>query len=585
MSGGRSTRKKAPAAPHPARESAIKKAPTGIVGFDELTQGGLPRNRTTLIVGGAGSGKTNFALQALVHGAQSGEAALFVAFEEPSTQIRENARSLGWDLEALSDRLFFLDAKLPREAVYGGAFDLAGLLSSLDALVAARKVKRVVFDGVDILLGLLESTALERRELHRLSDWAMGAGITCLLTAKTAGTDSTLPERYPFLPFMADCVLHLNQQLSTHTARRYVRVLKYRGTAHSANQHPLVISSRGLEVLDAEGNEMRHQIFTDRVSTGIERLDAMLQGGYHRGSSVLISGAPGAAKTLFAASFAAAACERGEQALYISFDEAPSQIARNVRSVGIDLQQHVDSGRLRMHSIYTRTHDIDQHVTRIGELMRAMQTKHMVIDPISRLSAPGAIGPEGEDAAIRLLDLSKRLGVTVVSTALLATAGALQEATAIGISALSDTWLHLTYGVQAGERNRAITIVKSRGTNHSNQVREVLLSDRGIDLADVYAAGGEVLMGTLRWEREAELLRRAEELAAESARKQSQLEMSIDDTALRIRALERELSTSRVELEHMQGQERKKVETSAEHVKGIKALRRGDAPPASRRRK
>ncbi|HWP99847.1 MAG TPA: circadian clock protein KaiC, partial [Vicinamibacterales bacterium] len=481
----------------------VVRAPTGIAGFDEISGGGLPAGRATLLCGGPGTGKTVCALASLVHGATAyGEPGLFVAFEEEPRRLVANASSFGWGLRDLvrRRRIVFHDARLPRAVVRDGAFDLQGLLAGVGELARRVRARRVVFDGVDLLLGTLGDAELERREIFALHEWLAASGLTAVLTAKIEGFLDGGEAFYPYLPYLVDCVVLFRMAIDQRTAHRSVRVLKYRGVEHSSNEFPLVISSSGVEVA-SYGRRLRdYGAPREKISSGVPRLDRMLGGGFYRGSSVLVSGAPGTAKTTLAAAFLLAACRRGERALFVSLDEAPAQIVRNMAAVGLDLRPHLASGLLRMDSIRPRADSPDHHLARICRAIVEHRARALVTDPISALGGRDAGG--SADAAKRLLDFAKERGVSVLATTLLAGPDAAEEATAADISTMADTWIHLSYVVRAGERNRALTIVKSRGLGHSNQVRELVLSSRGVTLSDVYAAGGEVLMGTLRWEKE-----------------------------------------------------------------------------------
>ena len=529
--------------------TGIEKAATGIAGFDDITGGGLPRGRTTLILGSPGAGKTIFALETLVNGAQqSGEAGIFIAFEENSRQIIENAAEFGWDLPSLErDKLFFLDAKLPATVVQSGAFDLAGMLMALTAKAGEMSCKRIVFDGLDVLLTMLNDPVAERREIFRLHEWLMESGVTGIITAKADASDRFTTERYAFMQFMVDCVVSLHHRLVDRVSLRALRVRKYRGSSFSENEFPLIISGKGLEIATFGRTEMAHDISMERISTGVERLDEMLDGGYYRVSSVLVTGAPGTSKTTLAGAFVEAACERGERALYVSFDEAADQIVRNLSSVGMELQRHRDADLLHMYSIRTEVMSAEAHFIQLKNLICELRPEVMVLDPISALAKTGG-QVAAVHASLRLLDYAKAEGVTVFCTSLVSDTDAMAEGTETQISTIADTWIHLAYVAKGGERNRSLTIVKSRGTKHSNQVRELILSNEGVTLADVYSAGGEVLMGTARWEKEAEV--RGEQLRrrAEADRKRRDLELAEVEVSTRIAALERELEARRAEL-------------------------------------
>jgi len=568
--------------PH-RQESAklgVKKAPdrlpTFVPGLDALTDGGLPRGRTTLIVGGPGCGKTILALQVLVEGARRArEPGIFVAFEERTREIVKDAGAFGWDLPRLQkDRLFFLDAHLDSSTVHEGAFDLAGLLAGLSAKARGLGARRIVFDGIDMLLARLDDPAAERLELQRLHQWLSESGLSGIITAKTEQVDPARSPRYGFLQYMADCVVLLQHRLVNTVASRHLQILKYRGGKASCDEFPMVLSGRGVEVAGDVAVSLEHEVSTERVSSGVSDLDAMLEGGYFRGTSILISGASGTAKSTLAAAFADAACRRRENTLFVSFDEGSAQIVRNLRSVGIRLDRHLESGRLGMYSVPARAHTVDQHLLQIRSLLESHRSRCLVIDPASALT--GAVGEAEARANLeRFIALLRNLNITIAMTSVLEDDR--RESTSAGVSTLVDTWIHLSYVIQGGERNRALTIVKSRGMGHSNQVRELLLAERGLSLTDVYTAGGAVLMGTLRWEREEQ--ERAARLQERRAFEEQQrlTEESLADLTSRIEALQQERDTKDRDLKRMREARTGDVGTGATRTGEIRKMRRGRA--------
>jgi circadian clock protein KaiC len=485
---------------------SLAKASTGIQGLDEITHGGLPRGRTTLVQGGPGCGKTILSLQTLVNGARvNREPGIFVAFEESSERILANAEAFGWDLPGLQkEKLFFIDSLPDPDLAQSGNFDLQGMLAALSEKAREVGAKRIVFDAVDVLLALLNDAASERREVYRLHEWLLAQNLTAIITAKSGGYETYAPNRpqLGFMQFMVDCALVLKHEVVSGVSERSLRVIKFRGSAFAENEAPFLIGDRGIEV--ASSNEMQkidRVASTERVSTGVSRLDAMLDGGYYRAATVLITGFPGTAKSTLCAAFAEAACARGERTLFISFDSDAAETMRNFASVGIRLERFVKKGLLRMVLARAITGSPETHLMQIKKFAREHEARCMIIDPISSLLRSGR-----EDTVRgvveRLIDWSKVAGITLVCTALLERAAPEAEGTPIKISTLPDTWIHLHYLVNGGERNRGLSIVKSRGTAHSNQVRELVLTKDGVTLADAYTTGGEVLMGTLRWEKE-----------------------------------------------------------------------------------
>jgi circadian clock protein KaiC len=525
--------------------AAVTKMRTGIRGFDEITDGGLPRGRTTLVMGGPGCGKTVFALQALVNGALgTKEAGLFVAFEESTRQIIANAATFGWDLPALErKKLFFLDARLSPDIVKAGEFDLLGILNVLRAKAEEIHAKRIVFDGIDVLLSLLDDPVAERREIYRIRDWLSQTGLTGIITQKVGGAD--VDQRYTFLQFMVDCVVVLRHQVVDGSAFRNLRVVKYRGSGFSADEFPITLTTKGLQLTNRGPTELQYEVTDERISSGLPRLDNMLRGGYHRGSNVLISGAPGTAKSTLSGLFAVAACQRGERTLYVSFDEGAAQIVRNLRSVGIRLAPHQKSGVLKMYSTRTRGPNIEDQFGALREKVRAHKPRCLVIDPLSALSTKTA-HLASADAAQQFLDFLKGEGITVVNTSLMD--GLRTDEAATGISTIADTWIHVSYVVQDGERNRALTIVKSRGTGHSNQVRELTLSNEGVTLTDVFVAQGKVLMGVARWEWEQEEQAAKKRSQAATELKRLQLQLAQAEAAARLQVVQTEMEARSAEI-------------------------------------
>ncbi|HUP91819.1 MAG TPA: circadian clock protein KaiC [Solimonas sp.] len=535
-----------------ATPKATAKAPTGIAGFDEITGGGLPRSRTTLLVGGSGSGKTIFALQFLVHGAQQcKEPGIFVAFEESSERIAANAATFGWNLPELRrKKLYFVDAQPVADLVQSGTFDLSGMLAALEAKCREMGVRRIVFDALDVVLALLPDAAARRREVYRLHDWLLARGLTGLITAKAGGDEASSigPHQFGFMHFMVDCAVVLNHSVVQGVSQRNLRVQKYRGSSFDENESPFVIGADGLEVAVARTLGRPHgKVSHERVSSGVERLDTMLGGGYYRGASVLITGFPGTAKTTLSGAFAEAACKRGERTMFVSFDSDGAEVIRNLESVGIRLGRYAKDGRLRIISARSITGSAENYLLRIKTLAKEHRARCLVIDPVSALSKSGnELTAHG--VAERLIDWSKADGITLLCTSLLdEMSGQNEGGSPMQISTLADTWIHLNYLVQAGERNRGMSIIKSRGTAHSNQVRELILSDAGVTLADTYTAGGDVLMGTLRWEKESaeRVAREVEDVAARL--KRVRLDAEEAELAVRVKSLQVELEAKQVE--------------------------------------
>jgi len=531
---------------------APNKAPTGIAGFDEITGGGLPHGRTTLLVGGPGSGKTILALQFLVHGARKcKEPGIFVAFEETSRRIADNAAGFGWKLgELQGKKLFFLDAQPQPDLVQSGSFDLGGMLAALEAQIEGMKARRIVFDALDIVLALLPDAAAKRREIYRLHEWLLARELTGLVTAKAHGEESSSFGQQPFgfMQFMVDCAVILSHGVVYGVSQRNLRVQKYRGSSFDENESAFLIGKNGIEVpMGRSLNRVDTKATSERVSSGVERLDTMLGGGYYRAASVLITGFSGTAKTTLSGAFAEAACKRGERTLFVSFDSDGAEMIRNLASVGIRLDRYVKNGCLLMVSARTITGSAETYLARIKTLAKEHRARCVAIDPVSTWSKSGN-DLSAQSIAERLSDWSKAEGITLVCTRLLDEMSSQPDSTSgLQISTIADTWIHLNYLVQAGERNRGLSIIKSRGTAHSNQVRELVLSDSGVTLADTYTAGGEVLMGTLRWQKES-----AERVAyevTEVAGKLKRVKLDAEEAELQVRvhSLQVELEAKQME--------------------------------------
>jgi circadian clock protein KaiC len=556
----------------------LERMRTGVAGLDEALGGGLPRGRTTLVVGSTGSGKTIFALQTLAQGVRLAEAGVLLTFEESPKDILGNMASFDWSPSGRAvRRLAIMDGREVRTAFRNGSFDLFGLLSAVEYRCRRLKARRIAFDGLDVLLDMIDDPALMRREVYRLSDWLAEHGLTAIITAKRQPDEEALPPRYAFFPFLTDCVIVLRHRVVGRTAMRELRVLKCRGVAHSSNEMPMLLSSAGLAIVPPRGAEMQRRVSSERISSGVARLDTMLDGGYLRGTCTLVSGAPGTSKTSLAGAFAEAACLRGERTLFVSFEEAGESIVRNLASVNIRLGRFVHSGLLRIFAVSARGKTVEEHTFRIRALLDENTARCLVVDPVSALVHVDGSEFAG-DAVLGLLDFAKHRGISVLLTSLLANSDPTEEKTAIGISTNADTWMRLSYVAAAGERNRALTIVKSRGTAHSNQVRELILSSRGLSLVDVYTAGGAVLLGTLRREKEEqERAERTRMARAEQAR-YGEIASAIAETQTRVASLRADEDRKKVELRLLKESHKAGAAVGATNLAVLRRLRGADAP-------
>jgi circadian clock protein KaiC len=481
--------------------TALPKAATGILGFDDVTLGGLPAQRPTLVCGGPGCGKTLFAMTVLVNGATMfDEPGVFMSFEEASEDLALNVQSLGYDLQSLMDaKKIVMDyVRVEKSEIeQSGDYDLDGLFIRLDHAIKSIGAKRVVLDTLEVLFAGLGNTDILRAELRRLFAWLKEQGVTAIITAERGEGSLT---RYGLEEYISDCVILLDNRVEHQITTRRIRIVKYRGSAHGTNEDPFLIDDQGISVLPITSAGLAHSTNNDAVSTGIPGLDGMLGvGGFYRGSSVLISGTAGTGKTSIASSFVDAACRRGEKCLYFAFEESPAQIVRNMRSIGIDLEPWVDAGLLKFEAARPSLFGLEMHLARMHREIERFKPDAVVLDPISSLR-----GEQGEvhSALLRVIDLLKSNGTTAILTNLVS-GQQVTDATDIGMSSLMDTWLSLVHVESNGERNRGLYVLKSRGMSHSNQIREYVLGTRGIHLINAYVGAGGVLTGSSRLAQEA----------------------------------------------------------------------------------
>jgi circadian clock protein KaiC len=484
------------------RRRSLPKSPTSIQGFDEITGGGLPKGRPTLICGGAGCGKTLFAMEFLVRGAtQYNEPGVFMSFEETEQELAANVASLGFDLDDLIRRrkIWVEHIHLERaENEQSGEFDLEGLFIRIHHAIESIDAKRVVLDTLESLFSGLPSPLILRAELRRLLTWLKMKKVTTILTAERG--EGTLT-RQGMEEYVSDCVILLDHRVENQSSIRRMRIVKYRGSTHGTNEYPFLIDQDGFSVLPVTSLGLNYASSLERVSTGIPRLDTMLSGkGYFRCSTVLVSGTAGTGKTSIAAQFVEAACKRGERALFFTFEESPSQLVRNMRSIGIHLEPWEKRGLLQFHATRPTIYGLETHLTTIIKLINNFEPDIVVLDPINAFVA-GDNQAEVKAMLLRLVDFLKMKRITAFFTSL-TSSGENIELTDVYISSLIDTWLLLRDIEIGGERNRGLYVLKSRGMAHSNQIREFKLTDHGIDLLDVYVGSEGVLTGSARLSQE-----------------------------------------------------------------------------------
>jgi circadian clock protein KaiC len=534
----------------------LAKAPTGIKGLDEVTGGGLPCGRPTLVCGSAGCGKTLLAMEFLVRGAlEYGEPGVFISFEETDAELTTNVRSLGFDLDRLiADQKLRLDfIRVERSEIEEtGEYDLEGLFVRLGYAIDSIGAKRVVLDTIESLFAALSDHAILRAELRRLFRWLKDKGVTAVITGERGPGEGLT--RHGIEEYVSDCVIFLDHRVVSQLSTRRLRVVKYRGTSHGTNEYPFIIDRRGISVLPVTSLTLDHKTSQERVSTGIERLDAMLGGqGIYRGSTALVSGTAGTGKSSVAAHFVDAACRRGEKCLYFAFEESAGQILRNMRSIGLCLEQHVQDGLLQFHAARPTLHGLELHLATAHQAIRDYQPANVVLDPATNLITVGS-GAEAYAMLLRLIDHLKGMSITALITTL-TSGGMPADQTETGISSLIDTWLVLRDIESSSERNRGMCLVKSRGMAHSNQVREYRITDHGLEILDVYTGGGQSLTGSARLAQEAaehaqRLLRQQE-----FQRKTAQMDADRAAIAAQITALQAKLKVTDEELKLAAAQE------------------------------
>ena len=555
----------------PATE--LEKSPTGIKGLDEITGGGLPKGRPTLVCGAAGCGKTLLAAEFIVRGAAHyDEPGAIILFEETAQELAANMRSIGYDLDAMQHQgkiaMDFIRVD-PAELMETGNYDLEGLFIRIGHAIDSVGAKRVALDTIENLFSDISNHAVLRAELRRLFRWLKDRGVTAVITGERGNNSLT---RYGLEEYVADCVILLDHRIIDQVSTRRLRVVKYRGSAHGTNEYPFLISAKGISVLPITSLMLDHQVFSERVSTGIPGLDLMLDGsGVYRGSSLLISGTPGTGKSSIAAAFVDAACARGERAILFAYEESRNQLVRNMQSIGIKLQRWIDKGLLQIEATRPTLQGLEQHLVHMYGLVNDFQPNVVAVDPISNLTN-GQNDAYLTQALMRLIDFLKTQGITALFTSLNAESNT-APGSQLGVSSLMDGWLWLNNIAFNGERTRTLQVLKARGMPHSNQVREFVFSNCGVDLIDVYMYGDLVLTGTTRVAHEAQV-------QAASALRERDHERRMRDLSDRRKALDAQIVALNVAEQEREGQvqfeiarERLEAEGTLNRARSISAAR------------
>jgi circadian clock protein KaiC len=551
----------------------LRKSPTGIAGFDEITLGGLPAGRPTLVAGAAGCGKSLFATEFLLRGIkQYDEPGVLMTFEETSEDIKKNVASLGFDLNALIARkkLVIDHVHVQRNEIEeNGEYDLEGLFIRLAHAVDSIGAKRVVLDTVETLFAGLTNQAILRSELRRLFGWLKDRGLTTIITGERG--EGTLT-RHGLEEYVSDCVILLDHRVQGQISTRRLRVVKYRGSTHGTNEYPFLIDEHGISVMPLTTAGMNYGVSEERVSSGLPELDAMIGGkGFYRGSTVLLSGTAGTGKTTLAAYLVDAACKRGERSLYFSFEESPAQILRNMRSIGINLARHVKSGLLQFHSTRPSTFGLEMHLVRMHKLIDDFKPTTVVVDPVTNLQNAGTL-EDSTAMLVRLIDFLRQRSILGFLIGLTRGDQAV-EATNEGLSSLADAWLLLRDTETAGERNRVLYVLKARGSQHSNQLREFVITGKGVRLIPPYLGEEGVLTGSARLSREARDTAQQRQSTAETERRKLALEHRRKTIEAQIAALRAEFDAEEQEFTRTARAEDDQLKQAQSNLDALSAIR------------
>lgn len=526
------------------------KSSTGVDGLDEITNGGFPKGRPTLICGGAGCGKTLLSMQFLIKGITDyNEPGVFMSFEEPSDDLTLNVKSLGFDLEKLkkSKKLIVDHVRVERSEIEeAGEYDLDGLFIRLGHAIDSIKAKRVVLDTIESLFAGLDNQAILRAELRRLFSWLKQKGVTAVITGERG--EATLT-RQGLEEYVSDCVIVLDHRVTEQVSTRRLRIIKYRGSTHGTNEYPFLIDENGISVLPITSLKLDNEVSSEIVSSGLEGLDGMFEGGgFYRGSNILVSGTAGTAKTTIACYFATQQCKNKERTVYFAFEESPQQLVRNMKSVGVDLQKFLDNGTLQIHSSRPSLNGLELHLLTLRKLIKEFKPTTIIIDPISNLITVGS-EHEVKSMLVRLIDMLKVNNITALFTSLnKQTENFRPDLAEESVSSLVDTWISVRDMEGIGERNRGVFIIKSRGMGHSNQVREFIITNKGIELLDVELGPQGILTGSARKSYEFKKAMSDIKLQNEISRKDREIERKRKVLQANIEALRNEFESAEEEL-------------------------------------
>jgi circadian clock protein KaiC len=541
------------------------KTPTGVDGLDEITDGGFPKGRPTLICGGAGCGKTLLSMQFLIKGITDfKEPGVFMSFEEPSDDLTLNVKSLGFDLDKLkADKKLVVDhVRVERSEIEeAGEYDLDGLFIRLGHAIDSIKAKRVVLDTIESLFAGLDNQAILRAELRRLFHWLKTKGVTAIITGERG--EATLT-RQGLEEYVSDCVIVLDHRVTEQVSTRRLRIVKYRGSTHGTNEYPFLIDKDGISVLPITSLKLDNEVSSDVISTGVPGLNAMFQGGgFYRGSNILVSGTAGTAKTTIGCYFANEQCENKEKTIYFAFEESPQQLVRNMRSIGIDLGQHIKNGLLQIHSSRPSLNGLELHLLTLRKLIKEFKPTTIIIDPISNLISVGS-EHEVRSMLVRLIDMLKANNITALFTSLnKQTDNFRPDLAEESVSSLVDTWITVRDMEGIGERNRGIFIVKARGMGHSNQVREFVITSNGIELLDVELGPNGILTGAARQSHQFKKTVSDIKLQNEINRKDREIERKRKVLEANIEALRNEFESAEEELSSLKATEELQAKLSS----------------------